>query len=298
MPANSPFPPMPPPFQMPFFYASASFFWTYYLVHARAIAGFLEGTGLKVARFSDVPADRGLVSLNFQNYGSHLGQMLGTTNEVEFNLHVYPACREKDVPIISLDDYLMGQEQTKLIGSFRLHVPADDAVAVQAGIEVFGERKFLTSFTYDVPCANSQFQTDPKSPGKRIPKPWRYTVNDPADKALSIYSVSADLRGFTPVAGNASPITLYSMLPGGPNRPPGGRGQRLNGSRWNLFGMYQTFHPLPASAGTKVKLTLGKSPHPMRRDMEKLLGKGAKACAIRIFESPPAAAENRPYWVE
>ena len=78
------FPPIPEEFKMPFAYASASFFWVFYQVNIKPLNDFLSETGLKAASFTDLPKNKGIVALNFQNYTDHLGMMLGVVNEVEF----------------------------------------------------------------------------------------------------------------------------------------------------------------------------------------------------------------------
>jgi hypothetical protein len=275
---------------MPFFYSSLSLFFTFYLVDEKLVAPFLKETGLKLARFSD-PECKGkaLVSLNFQNYAAQLSMAVSGTNEVEFNLHTYPETQEKNVPVMALQDYLRGQEQTKLIGGFRLHVPADNAVAVQAGITCFGERKFLTTFNYSVPSPNSPDVAT-----------WDYTVLDPSfegDPKRAIYSISADLRRLQSTPGNSSPLTLYSLLPGGPSRPPGGKDMALIGSRWNMFGLYEDYFNIAPADQAKIKIAYGKSDHPMAIDLRSILGKAPKVVALRTFHSPPAAVENRAYYI-
>lgn len=284
---RSVFPPASETFQMPFFYGSLSLLWTYYWVDEQLVAPYLQDTRLRCAAFSD-PAAKGktLVSLNFQNYGALLSMAVSTVNEVEFNIHAYPEANENDVPVISLADYLRGQEQTKLIGEFRLHVPADNQIAVEAGVTVFGERKFLTTFTYNVPS--------PNSPDVRS---FNYTVNDPENNTLPIYNLTADLSDLVGTTGNASPLTLYSMLPGGPNRHPGGEDMDLIGSRWNMFGLYEEFLDLGTAEQKNFTLSIGESNHAMAVDAKRLLGNNPKVAAARVFHSPPSAVENRPYYV-
>jgi hypothetical protein len=231
-----------------------------------------------------------LISLNFQNYSAFLGMMISTVNEIEFNVHCFPAKDEADVPVMSLRDYLYGQDATKLIGEMRLHVPADNAVAVQAGVKVFGERKFLTTFDYMVP-----------TPDAPTVENWAYTVFDPTyegDKSKALYTLTADLTTLPRKVANPSPLTLYSMLPGGPERPPGGKDMDLVGSRWNMFGVYDMYLDLTPAQQKCFTLKIGNTPHPMAVDLRNILGKGAKVCAARVFLSPPAAAENRPYYVD
>ena len=300
-PEDKIFPPIPEKYKMPFAYASASFFWVFYQVNKSTLNGFLSETGLEAASFSDLPDDQGVVALNFQNYTDHLGMLVATVNEVEFNIHSSPIAYSADVPDISFDQYLYGQEQTKLIGSFRLHVPADNEIAVQAGRAAFGERKFLDKFCYNVPAINNEGHSD---------RCWDYIVADPhnldnmpflpsdwpADRPY-MYRVTADLNGINTRPGNASPLTLYSMLPGGPDRPPGGPDQKLIGSRWNIFGIYTDFYPLSPQDKSKVNLDIGTIDHAMANDMRTIFGDNPDLIALRVFQSPPVAIENRAYYV-
>ena len=54
----------------------------------------------------------------------------------------------------NFEEFLAGADQSKTFGHYRLHVSADNAFAVAAGIALFGEPKFLASFNYAVPALN------------------------------------------------------------------------------------------------------------------------------------------------
>ncbi len=311
------FPPIPKDFCMPFYYSSLSLFAVYYRVERSVLEPFLERTGLQAARFrtsakGPVDEDHGYASVEFQNYTGFGGQYLETCNEVEFNIHAFPVSEKHKVPRISFRDYLLGQEQTKTIGSLRVDVPADNAFAVKAGADIFGEQKFFTSFHYAVPSLNT--------PGVTA---WNYTVLDPkyklpADPAKYhpkprdiIYSISADFAALESTPATPSPITLYSLVDlGDPCRkkPPVGScldrrrkhygpNDRLDASRWEIRGEFATYFLTGKQANT-VHLSCGKSRDPMRRNMEAVLGKRPKPAAIRVFVSIPAAVENRPFYVE
>lgn len=301
------FTPFPDGFGMPFYYDAVSFFWNYYSVPIERVEHHLKGTGLTAARFTDLASkNHVIVSLNFQNYLSNLGMVLTTVLEVEFNIHCYPTSKASETPLMSFREYMYGQEQSKWIGGFRLHVPADDQIAVEAGTEVFGERKFKTGFVYNVPVPNN-----PVKEGAQWP--WDYTVFDPRVKVDGktkpntqpfIYRLRANLDQLgRPVLTNPSPLTLYSLLPGGAGKPPGNG--TLNASRWNIFGLDKTWFDTDKAQWTDnrghkqpiVKIDYGKSRHPMRKDAAQIIGK-TPACAVRYHQSPPAAVENRAFWVD
>ena len=302
MPAASDvFSPFPDLFRMPFFYASLSSLKVYYAVPVAGLAPYLGGTTLKPATFTDLPADQGVVTVEFQNYTGHGGTLLETCNEVEFNILAYPASRADRVAPMSLGDFVRGMEQTKTVGGFRVYVPCDNPFAIRAGRTVFGEPKFQTTFTFQLPT--------PNLPDQRT---WTYTVNDPGyappakgkngPKAADVvYTVNADLTGLaTDPHGNPSPLVLYSMYPPLPNGGLAGRdgyrGQRLIGSLWNIFDLDQIYW-LDTATQDRVSLTFGKSKHPMRVDMEKIIGRAPAVC-VQVYQSEPVAAENRAYFVD
>ncbi len=300
------FTPFKKPFSMPFYYDAVSFFWTYFSVPMERVEPHLTGTGLTAARFTDLETDdHAIVSLNFQNYLSNLGMLLTTVLEVEFNIHCFPTSKEHETPLMSFREYLMGQEQTKWIGGFRLHVPADDEIAVKAGTLMFGERKFKTGFTFNVPVANNP------NPPKGEEWRWVYTVFDPSvdvnkspNSSDFIYRLKANLDHLgRPTMTNPSPLTLYSLLPGGKDHPPGFG--TLNLSRWNIFGFDKTWFDTDKSSWTDshghqqpvVKVECGESTHAMRKDTQDIIG-DIPACAVRYYQSPPAAVENRAFWAD
>jgi hypothetical protein len=94
---------------------------------------------------------------------------------------------------------------------------------------------------------------------------------------------------------------LYSMYPQLPNGGLAGskgygRGYRLIGSNWNIFGV-DDIYVLDKSTRRKVKMTFGKSTHPMRSDMQKIMG-SCPAAMVQVYQSPPVATESRAAFVD
>jgi hypothetical protein len=296
------FPPFADPFFMPFYYASLSSLKIYFTVDAGALEPFLKGTTLKVAGFKD-GIGQGVVSVEFQNYTGHGGTLLETVNEVEFNILAYPDSYASRVPLMPLLEFVKGMDQTKTIGGFRVYVPADNQFAVDAGRKIFGEPKFFTTFHYTLPSLNLPVQ-----------KKWEYTVHDPdytpppfgakyaPRREDVIYTITADLTSVPAEPdGNPSSIVLYSMypeLPKGGLAGTGGYGKayRLIGSLWNIFDVDSVYR-LDGAGREKVRVELGKSKHPMRADMEKVLG-SATPVIVQVYQSDPVAVENRAYYVD
>lgn len=100
----------------------------------------------------------GLVVVNPQLYTSIFNNGQELTTETEFNIVVAPKSAGSRAPHgLALADYLAGNDHTKLLGNLRMHVACDDKVAVQAGRAVFGEPKFVTSFS--TTCRRSTLPT-------------------------------------------------------------------------------------------------------------------------------------------
>lgn len=281
-------PPQPADFQMPFWYSSLVSFWLFYPVRRDQAAALLpdlpDGHGARIAEFSELD-DRALVSLDFQAYTSGGSNFLAFTHEVEFNIYVYPEVRLPAVPLMPWQDYLRGRDQTKTIGGYRVHVPCDNPVAVQAGQQNFGEPKWLASFKYDIPSPNA-----PES------QTWQYGVyeacdpgTEPPDDSM-IFEVSADLAGTPAVLSNLSPIIEYGT------RTVDGR-EVLAANYWNFFGSFATYF-FDEAAARKVTLHLGRSidTHRLRQDVQDLIGT-TPPIAAQTFASAPVSSEAQA-WLE
>jgi hypothetical protein len=324
----------PPNSHFPFYYATLSSLTVFFRAPLEALRPHLENTTLEPAEVGG--RGMGLVSLELQNYCAHFGVAqapgnlgMSGTNEVEFNIIAYPERwkQEGRVPEIPFEDYILGQDQTKTIGSYRLDVPADDPIAVEAGADTFGEQKFLTGFDYNIPCENNT--PTPQNPASLTD--WDYTVLDPAYAAALrkhpnqkrpkttpardiIYRLEAHLGKLnvgpaSPRFGNPSPITLFSTLPKkspcmgvdpttnpkcADRRRPVLPSDTLVVSNWNIRGTFVTY--LKGLRQGTVVVTPGKSSDPMRQNLAELV-RNENLAAIRVFQSQPAATESRPCFV-
>jgi hypothetical protein len=287
-PWNQLMPTQPANFQMPFWYSSLQSFWLYYPVRRDMVEALLPdlptGHVLRVAEFAELD-DRALVSLDFQAYTSGGSNFLAFTREVEFNVYVYPESRLPAVPLMSWQDYLRGRDQTKTIGGFRLHVPCDNPIAVQAGQDNFGEPKWLASFQYSLP-----------SPNAPDVDTWSYGVYEPCDPTKTpppdtmIFEIDADLRGTPAVISNLSPLIEYGT------RTIDGR-EVVAANFWNFFGWFDTYF-FDEDAARKVKLHLGPSidKHRLHQDVQTLIGT-TLPIAAQTYSSAPVSSEAQA-WLE
>jgi len=253
---------------LPFYFASVSSIWVYYLVPSDNVGSYLQDSGAQPALFDG----QAMALLNFQRFTAHFAPAMSVTNEAQFNIMAYPTLRAAQVPEISVADFLAGGEQTKLIGAFRLWVPADNPNAVSGGKDLFYEPTFLTTFTDQVPDLNDPGQTS-----------WDVTCNDPTDAKQSIFTLKVDDPP-TSTASVMSPVTQYTLDPK----------RRLFSYGWNLNGTFQS-SLLDDGGGTSI--AFGTSSHPMRADMQNVLA-GAVPVGVQIFNSPPAAASTRGFLVQ
>jgi hypothetical protein len=290
------FPPIPQGFQEPFWYASLQSFWLYYRVDPELLRSRLpelpEDDALEVALFDFGDGDlAGLASLDLQRYTGHGPSYLETTDEVEFNIYVYPKLRSPDVPLMTWQDYLLGAEQTKTIGGYRLHVPCDNQIAVDAGKALYGEPKYLAFFAYQVPSLNGPpstswsyevFKDVTRSPDPKVPPKGHHLI----------YGLDCDLAGIPSVPGSPSPLIEYGVL--AENQGSDGR---VVANFWDFYGPFETYMPSPGGAPLSAEITLGADPDATGTidDLRRLIG-GSQPVAAQVYTSPPASAESRGWY--
>ncbi len=278
---------------MPFYYASFVGIWVYWLTDLSNVEPHFHRGAFKPYVFTDEHnCEKALVVINFQTYTSHAGTALGTVNEVEFNICCFPTVDAGRIPKdLSVNDFLMGVDQTKRVGLLRIHVPADNTIAIAAGRGFFGEPKFFAQFDYEIPCLNL--------PGR---KKWRVAVYDqdavlggdeaPDDKHL-IFKLKVPEIDAYPEWANTSPLALYTYVDGKPN-----------GSHWQMLLPMESYCPLPKKVRKKVKIKAGKSSAgimpddgvdtSMAADVANLIG-DAEPVGIQVFRSQPSCIEGGPF---
>lgn len=266
-----------------FYYTGIQAIWLWWQVDLKILKPFVRKYAMTPYDFGD---GKGAVNINFFNaaamYGSgQPGNMgIGGFNETEVNVVAYATAVSRAVPKgVSFDDYLAVGEPTKRVGNMRLWVACDDPVAVAAGKQVFMENKFLTPYTYDVPNSNN---------GAHKGGPWTstWTCHDPTCTPMAIYEATVDLEGLSATASNMSEFIDLSW---------DSKARRPVASRRNYFGMYDTYKL--SSRSKAVSISYGKSAHPMKADMRKLIGR-RRAKAVQTYASPPCIAEWAGYYAD
>ncbi len=269
---------IPIPSTLPFYYAGVQAIWLWWKVDLPLLTKYLQPLGMVPVSFGGA----GAVAINFFSavalYGQGFPGNPGAAgfNETELNILATPANQAANVPEMTLEQFLQEGDQTKRTGAYRVWVACDNAVAVAAGRQLFFENKFLCPYTYNVPSLNNPAATQ-----------YTWTAHDPDNTQLAIYSATAMLEGLSPVPGNLSEWIDLSYVD---------TAKRVAGSRRNFFGMYDTYF-LSASEAHRITVAAGDSPHPMRNDVQALVG-GRPAFAVQTWQSPTVIAEARPYWAD
>jgi hypothetical protein len=283
-------PAVPAPFTMPFYYANLCNCGIYYRVLVERVQSYLNGTGLSPA----VIEGHAIVSFNFQLYAGQFSSGddvppekwaasgASITQELELNIAAYPTALEHHVARVNFHQYMLGEEQSKLVGNHRVHVPCDAQIAIEAGEKLFGEPKFLTTFKVNIPSYNpGRAKGNVYSPVWE--EKWGFRVDDPNNADEAIFTCLADATGLVGLPGSVSPITEYGTFNGD-----------LIGCRWELLTPMVTYF-LDADSCARVNLTYGASTHPMKKDMQHLIG-DTMPSAMQTFLSAPAAIQNRAYY--
>jgi hypothetical protein len=273
-------------FQVPptptFYYAGIQSLWLWYKVPLATLRAYLNPLEMTPYDFGGT----GAVNINFFNAAAMYGmgqpgnQGIGGFNETEVNIVGYATKIANTVQQgLTLEQYLTLGDVTKRVGNYRVWVACDDAIAVAAGRQVFMENKFLTPYTYNVPSLNNQ----KAAPGQFT---WDWQCMDPTVAKETIYGTTVNLDGLSAVPGYMTEVIDLSYDK---------TSQRPVASRRNFLGMFDTF--LQPGVAKAVTMTYGKSEHPMRHDMEKLVGQH-RAVAIQRFESPPCILEAAGYYAD
>ncbi|WP_158045010.1 hypothetical protein [Skermanella pratensis] len=287
-------PTVPPGVAMPLHYSSLSSCMVHHLVDPGRIMELFEGSGLQPAIFGGRASVCCSFQVNtaFRSAGLNLppdqwaSSAAGVVQELELSIVACPEGRGGEVPDITFDQWLMGDEQTKLLGTHRLFVPCDDPATVAVGKELFGEPTFRTSFLVNLPSPNPVRDGMAAAAEMEWMQTWGFRVNDPDDPAQFIFTALVDTTGLTPIPGTISPVTRYGVSAAGPVR-----------SRWSVARPFDTFFIADAGPADRVQLTYGASPHPMGIVMRDLL-EGTPAYAIQTFQSDPVAVRNRPCFLK
>jgi len=144
------------------------------------------------------------------------------------------------------------------------------------------ENKFLVAYDYDVPGPNNA-----RGPGKQFLYEW--TCHDTEATSRVIYGAELELNGLSCVPGNMSEVIDLSFDK---------TSRRPVGSRRNYLGLFDTYQAsIQPAVSSSVRLKYGRSEHPMRQDMEKLIGT-SKPVAIQMYKSPTCIAEAAGYYAD
>lgn len=280
-----------------FLYSSLESLLVYFQVDAKAVRPFLKGTGLEPAVFDG----KALVNLNFERYASVGGSYDGMCNECEFNVVAYPRRSKDDILDLSLWQYLMGQDETKLYGNYRINVPCDSPVAVKAGSTQFGENKFVASFAYQVPDDNSPSTTGWWLRCYATPEPPKNAK--PSDATPYIFDMKANFSAMAPGVVPFSPLGAWANLEVAEGKSKKKRKYMVMSAR-NIFGVFQGFfsgstNPGAAPAGGvaplapgTVQVTVGEARSPLTPQMKAVFKGDPPAVAALLFQSQPAAAST------
>ena len=266
-----------------FNYGALQSLMVFFSVPASVVRPLLKGTGLEPGIFDG----KALVNLNFERYSGFGSNYSSFVDEVEFNVVAYPRFRSGTEPALTVQQYINGDDQSKTYGNFRVNVPCDSAVAVQAGSQKYGEIKFVASFDFAVPDVNDptvqswwvRCYPGPKAPKSQLPYIFDLKVN-------------------TTIAGAPAPsISPFSPVPAYANLKVKGKRHMVTSARV-IFGVFRSWLPAPGKtpitplpAGV-VQLTVGDAPHLMRRQMAAVFAGNPAAVGVLLFESQPAAASS------
>ena len=281
-----------------FNYGSLQSLMTFFSVPVDSVRPLLKDTGLEPGVFDG----KALINLNFERYAGFGRNYSSYVDEVEFNVVVYPGFRAGTEPDIGVAAYLNGQDQSKTYGNYRINVPCDSAVAVNAGSSKYGEVKFVAGFDFNVPDVND--------PGVDM---WaiRCFAADAAQQAITNANANQkansphtpyifDLQVNTNLAGPSS-YSAFSPVPAYANL----KGKMITSSRV-VFGLFRIWcdatkdangnlgpvNPLAAGAVAFQVGDENNSDNGMHDQLVTAFSGNPPAVGILLYESQPAASSG------
>lgn len=267
------------PSDLPFYYGSLSHLGVDYLVEPTEELRLLlktNGRHFEPAIFDG----KACVSLNYQIYLGQFTRSANVMQVIEFNIVAYPAADAARTPTVTYRQYALGEDQTGGYGFCRIHVVCDDELWVKAGREAFGEPKFKTAFDVTIPAANRN-----PGPPSHWTDTWEVTCKQDGGQGLPIVTIRADLTGLTAHPASIAPFTEFGHEKDGtPLAAP-----------LNVFHPYQVYDLAGMNAGERVTITPGPAAETVN-DYLRLID-GYVPAGAWVYQSPPVAVQNRPYFV-
>lgn len=255
-----PWPSIPDEDSSPFHYSSLMGCGALFAAPSDSFAALLP-SGIVPATLSG----RTYAALAYQRYHASYPTGDAVINELELSVLAVPAGHlDREVEV---DEFLRGNDQTKQIGFFPLHVACDNDAAINPGITIFGEPKFKAGFTIETPSWNTH-----------RPRSWSIAVADhPSGQPIMSLHVEA-VHG---APAGLSPITTYSM-----------RDERLIASRWQINNL-----TVAESRSAQARLPFINAGHPLGRTAAALID-AQNATAVWQHITPPVAVRYRPFYVD
>ncbi|MFJ5777077.1 hypothetical protein [Streptomyces sp. NPDC093094] len=294
--AGNGLPPIPAGFGLPFFYGTFTNIGFDFLLRdpaeKKAVTDLLRqdaaGRHLTPALFDDSVC----LSFNYQLYFGQFGSGFGVTQETELNVIARPAADAGHGPRLTYAQYAHGEDQTRRLGNCRVHVACDNDLAIDAGVKLFNEPKHKAGFQHTLPVPNAT-TLDPKAADR-----WKVVCGKDGTASSdgtfthenTYFSFDADLGGLTGQPVSAAPFTEY-----GSRTESDSTHTRPLGAPLNVFSPY-TWYDL-GDGEDPMDLTVGGA-EPQGRSKAFLdLVADRRPAGAWTYQSPPVAAQNRPYWV-
>ncbi|MGH3669419.1 MAG: hypothetical protein ACRDSH_02110 [Pseudonocardiaceae bacterium] len=267
------------PSDLPFYYGSLSHLGIDYLVEPTEALRLLlktNGKHLEPALFDG----KACVSCNYQLYLGQFSRGASIMQVIEFNIVAYPAADAGRAPTLTYPQYAAGEDQTGSYGFCRIHVACDSDLWIKAGQEAFGEPKFKTGFDIIIPAVNRN-----PGPPPHWTSTWAITCKKDGPQGPPIVTIQANLTGLPAHPASIAPFTEYGYQKDGkPLAAP-----------LNVFQPYQLYDLSTNGAQGRVTITPGPAVEPVG-DFIHLID-GETPAGAWVYQSPPVAVQNRPYFV-
>jgi hypothetical protein len=278
-------PPLPAGYSLPFYYGTFTNIGFDYLVEpAKADALVAHLPGLSPALFKDGGRDKACLSFNYQMYFAQFADGCGVTQEIELNVVTFPTAEAARTPKPKYQEYAEGQDAARLLGFSRIHVACDSQVAIDAGVNLFNEPKFKARF---------EVAAMPVPNGDKVTWDISCLKDGTSQQNGELYfRFTADLTELTPRTRSISPFTEYGSV-----RKAGRPDDHSTplAAPLNVFQPYQWYDLSRRNGRVAVHPGNGPAYGRIRAFMDAIVE--VSPIGAWYYQSPPVAAQNRPYYV-
>lgn len=251
-----------------FYYSALNYIEINFLVEVHLLEKYFAEVSLKPLLLNG----KGVLMINYHDYYSTFNKDIGFTQEIEVGIYCVPKSKNNQITGDEGIEILDNVEKISSynIGIYRIHVPCNDDIAIEAGITKFGEPKYKMDFNTSLPSFNGDLDNR-----------WLIDCKEVSSATDSVLSFQVNLTEVNSKRSFLSSRLYY-----------GEKNNDLIGSWWNLFDFIESYYLDEYCNCWEVQF--GRSNHYFKEEMKELI-ENNKPFLIRTYISSPVAKQSTSF---